>query len=407
MAGEGSAAPSAIGGTLFRAVRLESRPCRTRSCHPAAGRDSPPGRLSGPCPCQPGHAAVDRATCRGRQVGRRTARRRGRRARSTRRPDRAVQRLRARLDRERRRRVGRALAARPPRRARRRRRAAGRRSGPGPGPPRRRAPRSAAAAARSRTRLRRKAGSALAGSSQTGSPAAGSRRPRLARAGARAAAGAAVRSRAGIPASERLPLPRASRSSTVSAWSSRVWPSSSAAAPSRARRRTAPRGARSRAAPSCRGAGARQDLGRVRGRVRRPGGHRVGPLAGARGPAVVDGQQPGAQPGPRRLEGERRGQRRRVRAAGGGDQHQSGRVPSGEVGEVAADRERTAATAGRRTGHRGRLGDGRQRRAQAAERRAGRRPIAPWSSRAPGASRPSGRRSRPGSAGSPARSRRG
>ncbi len=39
--------------------------------------------------------------------------------------------------------------------------------------------------------------------------------------------------RAGIPASDRAPEPRASPSSTVSAWSSRVWPSRTAAAPCR------------------------------------------------------------------------------------------------------------------------------------------------------------------------------
>ena len=41
--------------------------------------------------------------------------------------------------------------------------------------------------------------------------------------------------RAGIPASDRAPEPRARPSSTVSAWSSRVWPSSTAAAPGRLR----------------------------------------------------------------------------------------------------------------------------------------------------------------------------
>ena len=49
----------------------------------------------------------------------------------------------------------------------------------------------------------------------------------------RAAGAGSGRGPAAIPASERAPEPRASPSSTVSAWSSRVWPSSTAAAPSR------------------------------------------------------------------------------------------------------------------------------------------------------------------------------
>ena len=160
-----------------------------------------------------------------------------------------------------------AAASRP---ARRGRPAAAPRCGPAPRRPRPAARPRAAAAPRCAAAPAGSAGSALCGSSQASGRAR--RRPPRSSPGARreAAAGSGRRPRR-MPAIERGPEPRPRPSSTVSAWSSRVCPSSTSASQAVGRPRRAPRsGPRAPPPPGhrpCRRA-TRDDLDRVEARAR-------------------------------------------------------------------------------------------------------------------------------------------
>ena len=110
------------------------------------------------------------------------------------------------------------------------RRGAARPCGPGsrptPGP----SSSSSTGSTRSRTRTRVKAGSWLCGSSQASSPS--TRHAVTVSSRRTPSSGRTKTPKAGrIPCSDRPPEPRARPSSTVSAWSSRVWPSSTCRAP--------------------------------------------------------------------------------------------------------------------------------------------------------------------------------
>ena len=83
----------------------------------------------------------------------------------------------------------------------------------------------AAAAPRCRSRTRRERGSALCGSSRYARPLGRARGPRSSPGGARAAGAASGRRPGACRRASAGPDPRPSPSSTVSAWSSRVWPS--------------------------------------------------------------------------------------------------------------------------------------------------------------------------------------
>ena len=150
-----------------------------------------------------------------------------------------------------------------------------------------------------------------------------------------------------MPASDRPPEPRTRPSSTVSAWSSRVWPSSTAAASKRAA--TSP----STAYLACRAAASgprrrRLDgdpgtdglVGAERGHL---GDDRRRPVGRALLEAVVDGRAdhlPGVLAG---LEDGRGEQGEGVGAAGAGHQHGGARPTSASSRRTA---RRTAATAG-------------------------------------------------------------
>ena len=156
-----------------------------------------------------------------------------------------------------------------------------------------------------------------------------------------------------MPARARGPEPRASPSSTVSAWSSRVWPSSTA---------TAPVCWASRPSAVYRALRAAASGHRPRGGHRHPDRpHRIEPEGeqirlnpgrlGRRAvlQAVVNGHAAATQPQPGRLMGQGGGQGQRIRAARAGGQDQ---VPGLQVAEAAPD-------AGPRLGYRGMRAHGR------------------------------------------------
>ena len=170
---------------------------------------------------------------------------------------------------------------------------------------------------------------------------AGRRRGRRAAHAQQRAQVAAV-DRARMPAIERGPEPRPSPSSTVSAWSSRVCPSSTSASEGARRwrpgRRSGRCGPRPRARRRCRRRPGGPRPGRGRARPER------GDPRGLRGravlQAVVDGDQPGRDAGAGRLERGRRGQGQRVGAAGAGDQHAAGRRPASPAQRATARADR-------------------------------------------------------------------
>ena len=152
-----------------------------------------------------------------------------------------------------------------------------------------------------------------------------------------------------IPCSDRPPEPRARPSSTVSAWSSRVWPSSTRRAESRSATssRTAYLASRAAASgpspdePSTCDAGGQ----RLVDADRRELGHDpVGLVGGAGLEAVVDGDADDAQAELVPLEDRGRGEGQRVGAAAARDRHDVTRVEPAE--SAARTGTRTAATDG-------------------------------------------------------------
>src|SRR5581483_12027837 len=119
----------------------------------------------------------------------------------------------------------------------------------------RRAPDSRAGITSRRSHTRRWTGSAFIGSSSGASPRRAQMAARSAR-GAPSSGRATVPRRAGMPARPDNPAPRRTLSRTVSAWSSRVWPTSTAVAPSRTRARSSASYRASRARASKFGPGA-------------------------------------------------------------------------------------------------------------------------------------------------------
>ena len=127
--------------------------------------------------------------------------------------------------------------------------------------------------------------------------------------GSSAAAGGAVPAAGAIPASDRAPDPRARPSRTVSAWSSRVWASSTTSAPSlvgHVAQCVVPGGPGGSLGPAL-----VADLdGATRARVRAPETCTARPrsrhVAGLRLQPVVDDHRPGPQSQLRRLESGRR-----------------------------------------------------------------------------------------------------
>ena len=149
-----------------------------------------------------------------------------------------------------------------------------------------------------------------------------------------------------MPCRLAAPLPRASPSSTVSAWSSRVWPSSTAAAPVAAAAGRGRRTARARAAasgPPSVPTVDPHDAHRVEAQAARLLGRALGRGIRTVLQAVVDDHRAGPQPGRGASNAVGRGERERVGAAAERDEHERG--PSAQRSARCA---RRAPRAGRR-----------------------------------------------------------
>ena len=342
MARQPATAPSRAGQTALEARRRPSR----RYAVDVAGQ-----RATAPLAVPVGRAARrGRGTCSWNSSAAR-APARSAASRSTRGADGAA----ASASERRRRAAASAQARRTPRRrgrrGARRPRAAGRRCGPGrrrrPGRARPRA----AAAPSCRTR---DAGEARVVVVRVGPPARCPRPGRPPRSAARVRSSSGRRNASNarrMPASERPPVPRVSPSSTVSAWSSRVWPSSTVAAPKRSASssRTAYRASRAAASrPLAVGLDVDPDRRRSRRRRARPSAPTTRSACSAEPscrpwstvtPTTRQGRLA-------RLEDGGGQQRERVGAAGAGDQDGRGAGVAGVGRAPRRTASRTAATAG-------------------------------------------------------------